>query len=83
VALHHFGNGNIRGARKVYDSSRAYLNDYRPAYLGLNLDKFLAQYERCFAPVLASTEEFPTIDVDPELIPEIQLDPSLAGRTDE
>jgi predicted metal-dependent hydrolase len=73
VALHHFGNGNIRGAKKVYASSRAYLNDYRPAYLGLNLETFLGQYEQCFAEVLASTEEFPNIDIDPERIPEIHL----------
>ena len=80
VALHHFGNGNIRGAKKVYLSSRAYLEDYRPAYHGLDLDAFLAQYERCFAEVLASTEEFPRIEIDPELIPEIHLDPALAGE---
>ncbi len=79
VALHHFGNGNIRGARKVYLSSRSYLDDYQPAYLGLHLAEFLAQYERCFAEVLASSEEFPKIAVDPELIPEIHLDPALAG----
>ena len=83
VALHHFGNGNIRGAKKVYVSSRAYLDDYRPAHLGLNLDEFLAQYERCFADVLASTEEFPKLEVDPELIPEIHLDPALAGGVGE
>jgi predicted metal-dependent hydrolase len=74
VALHHFGNGNIRGAKKVYESSRAYLNDYRPAYLGLNLETFLGQYERCFADVIATTEEFPRIDIDPEQIPEIHLE---------
>jgi uncharacterized protein len=79
VALHHFGNGNIRGAKKVYLTSREYLEDYRPAYLGLNLEAFLAQYERCFADVLASTEERPRIDIDPELIPEIHLDPALAS----
>jgi len=79
VALHHFGNGNIRGAKKVYLSSRVYLDDYRPAYQGLNLDAFLAQFERCFAAVLASQEEFPRIEVEPELIPEIHLDPALAG----
>jgi predicted metal-dependent hydrolase len=78
VALHHFGNGNIRGAKKVYLSSRSYLDEYQPAYLGLNLSAFLEQYERCFAEVLASTEEFPSIEVDPELIPEIHLDPALA-----
>ena len=79
VALHHFGNGNIRGAKKVYLTSRGYLDDYRPAYLGLDLEAFLAQYERCFAEVLASTEEFPRIEIDPELIPEIHLDPALAA----
>lgn len=79
VALHHFGNGNIRGAKKVYLTSRTYLEDYRPAYEGLDLEAFLAQYERCFAPVLASSEEFPRIDIDPELIPEIHLDPALAA----
>jgi predicted metal-dependent hydrolase len=83
VALHHCGNGNLRGAKKVYASSRAYLDDYRPAYLGLNLDAFLDQYQRCFAEVLASTDDFPRIDVDPELIPEIHLDPALARTTDE
>jgi predicted metal-dependent hydrolase len=83
VALHHFGNGNIRGARKVYHTSRNYLQDYRPLYLGLDLDAFLAQYDRCFEPVLQSTEEFPRIDIDPELIPEIHLDPAFSGVDDE
>lgn len=75
VALHHFGNGNIRGAKKVYLSSRGYLDDYRPACLGIDLEEFLGNFERCFAEVLASEEEFPKIDIDPELIPEIHLDP--------
>ena len=79
VALHHFGNGNIRGAKKVYLTSRNYLEEYRPAYQGLDLDAFLAQYERCFETVLQSTEEFPRIDIDPDRIPEIHLDPALAG----
>jgi uncharacterized protein len=82
VALHHFGNGNIRGAKKVYLTSRTYLEDYRPAYEGLDLEAFLSQYERCFADVLASAEEFPKIEVDPDEIPEIHLDPALATRSD-
>jgi predicted metal-dependent hydrolase len=74
VALHHFGNGNIRGARKLYHSSRDYLQPYRPKHLGLDLEKLLGQMERCFADVLSSEEEFPKIEVDPELIPEIHLE---------
>lgn len=76
VALHHFGNGNIRGARKVYHSSRKYLEQYQPSCQGLDLAKFLAQYEQCFGEVLASQEEFPKIDIDAELIPEIELQPA-------
>ena len=43
VALHHFGNGNIRGARKLYYSTRSYLEPYRPWHMGLDLEQFLAQ----------------------------------------
>ena len=75
VALYHFGNGNIRGAKKLYISTRGYLEPYRPHHRGLDLEKFLSQFEQCFATVTAATEEFPEIDVNPELIPEIHLDP--------
>jgi predicted metal-dependent hydrolase len=77
VALHHFGNGNIRGARKVYRSSRGYLEQYRPRCLGLDVEKFIAEFDACFAEVAASQEEFPQIDIMPELIPEITLDPPV------
>jgi predicted metal-dependent hydrolase len=77
VALHHFGNGNIRGARKVYGSSRGYLMQYRPTCYGLDVDKFIAEFDSCFAEVAASQEEFPQIDINPELIPEIMLDPPV------
>jgi hypothetical protein len=77
VALHHFGNGNIRGARKVYRSSRGYLATYRPRCMGLDLEAFLSKFDACFAEVDASQEEFPKIDIDPELIPEIALDPPV------
>jgi len=75
VALYHFGNGNIRGARKLYHSSSEYLASYRPKHLGLDLEKFLSEFEQCFTNVIASTEEFPQIEVEPDLIPEIHLDP--------
>jgi predicted metal-dependent hydrolase len=75
VALHHFGNGNIRGARKLYYSSRSYLEPYRPWYLGLDVDKFLLEFERCFAAVTASHEEFPQLEIEPDSIPEIRLAP--------
>ena len=74
VALHHFGNGNLRGATKLYHSSRAYLEPYRPRHMGLDLDKLFVEMERCFAPIFASQEERPQVEINPELIPEIHLD---------
>ena len=74
VALHHFGNGNIRGAKKVYLTSRAYLEVYPDHTIGLDLETFLNQYQICFAEILACEEEFPQIEIDPELIPEIHLE---------
>jgi predicted metal-dependent hydrolase len=78
VALHHFGNGNIRGARKLYHSTRTYLEPYRPLHMGLDVEQFLGQFERCFAKVLQSQEEFPELEIEADLIPEIHLSPPAA-----
>ena len=73
VALHHFGNGNIRGSRKLYHSSSKYLAEFRPHHEGIDLEKLLREFQQCFESVLAAEEEFPEIEIDPELIPEIHL----------
>jgi predicted metal-dependent hydrolase len=75
VCLHHFGNGNLRGARKLYHSSRGYLADYAPSYQGLDVSQFLGQLERCCAQMLVGDEPASGIELQPELIPEIHLDP--------
>jgi predicted metal-dependent hydrolase len=74
VCLHHFGNGNIRGALKLYHSSRAYLEPYRPKHEGIDLDKLLAELQTCCRKILDSQEQFPKIEVEPDLIPEIHLE---------
>ncbi len=74
VCLHHFGNGNIRGAKKLYFGSRGYLESYQPKYLGLDLAKLLSQLETCCRAILDSKEEFPKIEIVPDLIPEIHLE---------
>jgi uncharacterized protein len=74
VCLHHFGNGNIRGAKKLYVGCRGYLESYRPRYLGLDLDKLFAQLEVCCREIMESQEEFPRIEIVPDLIPEIHLE---------
>ena len=74
VCLHHFGNGNIRGAKKLYFSSREYLKDYLPKHEGIDLEKLFAQLEACCREILESSEEFPKIEIVPDLIPEIHLE---------
>jgi Uncharacterized conserved protein len=73
VCLHHFGNGNIRGAKKLYFGCRGYLEPYLPKHEGLDLAKLLAQLEICCREILESREEFPKIEIVPDLIPEIHL----------
>jgi len=75
VALYHFGNGNVRGARKLYHSSRAYLQPYSPRHRGLDVQKFTADMDACFAELIASVDEQPAVEINPELIPEIELSP--------
>ena len=74
VCLHHFGNGNIRGAKKLYHGCRGYLEGYLPKYEGLDVEKLLAQLEICCREILESKEEFPRIEIVPDLIPEIHLE---------
>ena len=45
VALHHFGNGNIRGAIKLYHSSRKHLQPYFPNHLGCDTRHLFIEME--------------------------------------
>ena len=74
VCLHHFGNGNTRGAIKLFHSSRDYLKDYRPQHEGVDLEKLFSQLEACCREILESKEQFPKNEIVPDLIPEIHLE---------
>jgi len=78
VCLHHFGNGNIRGARKLYHGSRGYLAEYAPYHEGVDVARLLADLEQCCREMLDSPDEFPQVELDPERIPEIHLNPPPA-----
>ncbi len=70
VALFHFEEGNLGGARKMFRSARAYLAPYAPAHAGLQVAEFLAAFEQCFAELRALRD--PTdrsVSLRPELIP--------------
>jgi len=74
VCLHHFGNGNARGAIKLYHSSSKYLQPYLPLHAGVNLQQVLSQFDICCQQLLVAEEEFPEVEIVPDDIPEIHLE---------
>jgi len=75
VALYHFGNGNVRGARKLYSTSKAYMDQYPSPFLGLDTAVFWRDMQRCFAELLASDDPNRSLKPEAGLIPVITLDP--------
>ena len=83
VGLCHFANGNLRGAAKLYASSRAYMEPFGSPYLGMDTAAFWEQMQRCFAPVLADPHaDRHTLALDEALVPAIHLDPAPAHWPD-
>ena len=74
VCLHHFCNGNIRGAKKLFNTSTGYLEPYCPRFAKLNVDKLIGDLKLCCQEILDSTEQFPEIEIDVDKIPEIHLE---------
>jgi hypothetical protein len=84
VALHHFGNRNLRGARKVWGSCRQYLTPYAPTHLSLNVREFLDGMQQCFAPLEGADATPADSEMDEKKIPRIKLDPpSLSPEAQE
>jgi predicted metal-dependent hydrolase len=72
VALFHFGNENLGGARKLYDAAREKLAPYRPRYMGIDLEKFLADFQHCFQELLDATDAYPTgVELQDDRVPKI------------
>ena len=74
VALLHFGNGNLGGAKKVYLSCRKYLDPYRPEFEGLDLAGFLDALQYCFQELIDNQQAYPVgIELKDDRIPKITL----------
>ena len=76
VALYHFGNGNVRGAKKLFQTARGYMEPCGSPYLGLDSSKFWERMAVCFQPILDTAEPDRSIRPDESLIPVIELTPS-------
>lgn len=75
ISLFHFGNENFGGARKLYESSRKYLEPYLPTYMGLDLQRFMDDHQVCFQELLNFPGEgYPTgIEIQDELVPKLHF----------
>ena len=74
VALFHFGNENLGGARKLYESAREKLQAYPPHYMGMNVEQFLDDFRNCFEELLVATDTYPQgVELRDERVPKIQI----------
>ncbi len=77
VALFHFSEGNLGGARKMHDSAVRYLAPYGDACRGLELQRFRAEFDHCFEELLQVNSGYPRgVAIDPRRIPLLTFLPS-------
>lgn len=72
VALFHFGNENLGGARKMYLSACEKLTLYGDTYMGIDLNRFLTEFRTCFDELLKAETTYPDdVVLKDDLIPRI------------
>jgi predicted metal-dependent hydrolase len=82
VGLLHFTNGNLRGAVKLFHSSRDYMARVASPYRGLDIAAFWRQMEACFSQALVHQEGQPRPELNADQVPRIELDPPPATWPD-
>src|SRR5262245_9923304 len=78
VGLYHFATGNLRGAKKLYGTARAYMEAYPSPYLGLDHTAFWQSMEHSFAGLLTAGDPPTGVELNEALVPTIGLDPAPA-----
>jgi predicted metal-dependent hydrolase len=74
LGLHHFTDGNTRGARKLYNSCQKYIGSYSPQHLGVDVERFLNDIHACCAELAACPDETPATKLNPNLVPRIHCE---------
>jgi uncharacterized protein len=82
VALHHWNNGNWRGAKRLFQSGRNYMKDYPDVFLGLEIDRFWQQMKLAVAEALGDDPPASSAHLDPKLVPEIAINPPPSSWPD-
>jgi predicted metal-dependent hydrolase len=74
VGMLHFGNDNLGGARKLYNSARQKLEQYPTPYCQLDLLQFLLDFEFCFQELLDAGDTYPeNVRLQDDRIPVMRL----------
>lgn len=81
VCLCHMHNGNTQGARRLFDRAIGHMAPFRPAHMGLNLERFIEDVHGCFTPVRAA-ERDQSVAVHSVVVPKIELSPSPVSWPD-
>lgn len=72
VALFHFEEGNLGGARRMSLSSRAYMSSFSPSLGGIDVARLLADLDTCFHELCLPHASYPDhVKLAPALIPKI------------
>lgn len=70
AALYQFERGILSGALGLFQTATVYLGRYRPAALGLDVDKLIDDLKRCFAG-LESWDGKKSVPFPRELVPKL------------
>ncbi len=70
VALFHFSEGNLTGARKMYGSAIRYLRPFQPVHRRVDIERLIQDLRNCFQELLEYRESYPEgISIREEWIP--------------
>ena len=72
VALFHFEEGNLGGARKMFTSCGVYLNPFSPSCGGIDIERLLAELQLCFTVLMQDHASYPShVRIDQDKVPKI------------
>lgn len=72
VALYHFEEGNLGGARRMAGSCCVYLRPFTPTCGGIDVERLLTDIEVCFHELLEEHASYPFhLKIDAEMVPKI------------
>lgn len=72
VALFHFEEGNLGGAKRMYISSRNYMSGFVPEVAGIQVGQLIAELDICFAELCQPHEGYPShVKLNSALVPAI------------